>query len=433
MAAALAAPSLAIAWVMPGQLPWLVGGLLTLGLVALAARHLTMAWSLWVCVTALSLEMALNDLIGPSAFQVTIAAVKGAEIGLVGLSILRFGPTFDRFNPAWAFVAMSLAGPAVGMHPELTINDMARSAIGSITPFLVFFCHKPPGWSAMVLRAIGYTPLLAIGLGTFFDLTGVRPLFVDSGGMRLAALGHPAFLAGVCLPAIYTVLLRWLRTASPRAACLLAANVVILILTGARAPMAYAVLVIGLSVMFAPDAAVPRAHRLGLCIAGAAMLPVLLLAGESFSSLRLFTVIANEASDLSGRQLLWPVFQDAADQAPWFGWGLGSGNFIIPHHGAIAQLLRTRAAHNEYLRMQVEGGQLGRAVLILLFVLWGATRTQRLPPLERFVTRLILLAFAGHAATDNVLISSPACVLFTFLAAVFDQPERRLREHADVA
>jgi hypothetical protein len=32
---------------------------------------------------------------------------------------------------------------------------------------------------------------------------------------------------------------------------------------------------------------------------------------------------------------------------------------------------------------------------------------------------LIFIAFAAHAVTDNVLISTPASVLFTFVAAVF--------------
>jgi hypothetical protein len=33
--------------------------------------------------------------------------------------------------------------------------------------------------------------------------------------------------------------------------------------------------------------------------------------------------------------------------------------------------------------------------------------------------RLVFIAFAAHAVTDNVLISTPASVLFSFVAAVF--------------
>jgi len=39
------------------------------------------------------------------------------------------------------------------------------------------------------------------------------------------------------------------------------------------------------------------------------------------------------------------------------------------------------------------------------------------------VTRLIFLTFAAHAFTDNVLISTPACVFFALLAAVFAEAE----------
>jgi O-antigen ligase len=245
----------------------------------------------------------------------------------------------------------------------------------------------------------------------------------DSGGIRLAGLGHPAFLAGVCLPAIYAGLLHWLRSGSRRAFWLLVLNLIILLLTGARAPSAYAAIVVGGSLILAPDAAVPRAHRLALLAGGLAAVPVLLVIGENVGALRMFEVLSGEPGQLSGRDMLWPAFEAAAAQAPWFGWGIGSGNLVIPRDGPIATLLRTWAAHNEYLRIQVEGGYVGRGLLIGCFVVWATLRTRRLGALERLVTRLIFLTFAAHAFTDNVLISTPACVLFALLAAVFAEAE----------
>ena len=38
--------------------------------------------------------------------------------------------------------------------------------------------------------------------------------------------------------------------------------------------------------------------------------------------------------------------------------------------------------------------------------------------------RLVFIAFAGHAFTDNVLISTPACVMFAFATAVFARRHR---------
>jgi O-antigen ligase len=427
----------ATAWLVPPLLPVLIVGLLTLWGVVLAYRHLALAWIAWILVAGLSLEMALADLIGPNAFQPTIAAVKGTEIGLVGLMIVRFGVVFDRFNPAWAFVVMAVMGAVAGVHPDLKATDVLRSLIGSTTPFLLFFCGKPRGWGRQVSRAVTFVPLLSVVLGALLAVVGLRPVLVDSGGVRLAGLGHPAFLAGVCLPAIYAGLLRWLRTGSQRTAALLGVNLVILFLSGARAPAAYAAIVIGGSLILAPSTAIPRAHRLALIAAGLAAIPVLLVVGEAYSSLRLFELLSGDASHLSGRDLLWPEFEAAAARAPWFGWGLGSGNLVIPQDGHIAQLLHTWAAHNEYLRIQVEGGHVGRTLLIALFVLWTVSHARRLPPADSVVMRLLFLTFAAHCATDNVLISTPACVLFAFVAAVYDEAEEtasnRLRETFHVA
>lgn len=418
LAVSAAGLMLAAAWLAPMLLPAVVIGLLAAGGLLLVWRHLTASCVAWVMVTGLTPEMTLTDLIGPEAFAPTIAAIKGTEIGLVTLMILRFGPLADRFNPAWAFAAMAVASAAVGMHPELTPSAMVRSLIGSITPFLLFFCVKPRGWGEAMRRAIAWIPLLSVVLGGALDLAGIRPLFVDSGGARLAALGHPAFLAGVCLPALYAGLLRWLRTGAQSDMLLPGVNGLILILTGARAPVACAAAVFLLSLMFAPAPAITRAHRLIPCLAALAVLPMALLLGQSFSALRLFTLIGGEAGHLSGRDLLWPLFEAAAGQAPWFGWGPGAGNLIIDPRSQIAQRLHTWAAHNEYLRLRVEGGYVGGTLLIVFLLSWATARTRRLPSPERLVTRLILAAFAIHAVTDNVLISSPACVFFAFVAAV---------------
>jgi O-antigen ligase len=135
--------------------------------------------------------------------------------------------------------------------------------------------------------------------------------------------------------------------------------------------------------------------------------------------------------------LLWPLFEAAAAKAPWFGWGLGSGNLVIPRTSLVVELLHTWAAHNEYLRIQVEGGYVGRTLLIALFVLWAVSRTRRLPALEKVVMRFVFITFAAHAMTDNVLISTPACVFFAFIAAIYaeadDAASNCLRTTPDVA
>jgi O-antigen ligase len=108
-----------------------------------------------------------------------------------------------------------------------------------------------------------------------------------------------------------------------------------------------------------------------------------------------------------------------AAQSPWFGWGVGAGNAIIGPDSKLALLIQSHAAHNEYLRMLVEGGQIGRGLLVALFALWVVRHTRRLAPSDRAIMRLAFLAFAAHAYTDNVLIATTACVFFAFATGVF--------------
>ena len=256
------------------------------------------------------------------------------------------------------------------------------------------------------------------------SIAGIRPLFIDSGGARLAALGHPAFLAGVCLPAIYACLIQLYREGRRGDQLLLIVNVLILILTGARAPLAYGVAVTGLSLISIPSSVYAARDRRMLILGALALLPVVAILASALEEVRLFNILFNEAGNLSGRTLLWPSFENAAAQSPWFGWGVGSGNTVIAPDSRIAQILHTWAAHNEYLRIQVEGGWIGEILLIGLFAGWVIGHTSRLQASDRRIMRLVFIAFACHAFTDNVLISTPACVLFAFSIAVVTREAR---------
>jgi O-antigen ligase len=404
-------------------------GLLLAGSVAAGTGFLALRFPIpfciaWLLIAAMSLEMAFVDLIGDAAYQPTIAVVKGSEIGLAFLCAIRFGPRLDPLCPAWAFLAMLTSGFAFGLYPGLTMADSLRSAIGSVTPFAFCFVRVPRNWADCIIRATKWCPVVAVAACLPLAATGIRPLFVESGGARLGGLGHPAFLAGVCLPAIYACLIQLYRAGRRGDLALLAANFLILGLTGARAPLFYAVAVTGLSLCTIRSSVFAVRDRLLLILAVLALLPVLVVAAGNLKEIRLFNVVLNHTANLSGRRLLWPNFEEAAAQAPWFGWGVGAGNAIIPPDSEIVQQLHTWAAHNEYLRIAVEGGQVGRALLITLFACWVFVHTRVLPRSDRRIMCLAFLAYAGHAATDNVLISTPACVMFAFVTAIFARSER---------
>jgi hypothetical protein len=415
-ASAAAGAVLAPAWFW---LPLAIPAAVAVGI--LAFRHTIVFCVVWLLLAGATLEMTLADIIGPAAFQSTIAAIKASELGLALLCVVRYGVCLDAFNPALAFVAMFVAGLAHGLHPGLTPADSLRSLLGSVAPFAFAFSRVPPCWGSAIVRATVWIPLLSVTGGVALDIAGIRPLFQDSGGQRLAGLGHPAFLAGFCLVAIYACLVLLYREGRPRWLLMLATNFLILVLTGARAPLAYAVAVTGLTLGFLRSSAFPRRYRILPMLLGACLLPLLVVLVGELPTVRLFNVLNSEAANLSGRELLWPPFEQVAAASPWLGWGIGAGNAIISPDSELAQIIQSRAAHNEYLRMLVEGGQIGRGLLIVLFVLWVVRHTQRLPRTDKVIMRLVFVAFAAHAYTDNVLIATTACVFFTFATGVFAQ------------
>ncbi|MEA2741545.1 MAG: hypothetical protein QOH05_4852 [Acetobacteraceae bacterium] len=423
VAAALLAIAVGFGLLAPPMFGIIMVAAVAAGAGFLALRFATPFCVVWLLVTGMSLEMAFADLVGDEAYQPTIAIVKGVQIGLGFLCVVRFGPRLDPLCPAWAFLAMLTAGLVHGLYPGLTPADSLRSAIGSVAPFAFCFARVPRSWAEAIIRTAKWCPVVAVVACIPLALAGIRPLFVESGGARLAGLGHPAFLANVCLPAIYACLLQLYREGRRGDLLLLIGNGLILALTGARAPLFYAVAVIGLSLVWIPSTIFAARDRLVLVLSVLTLLPVLVLFAGALEDVRLFNVALNETANLSGRGLLWPSFEQAADRSPWFGWGVGAGNAVISPDSAIVQQLHTWAAHNEYLRMNVEGGQIGRALLIGLFAGWAIVHTRALRSTDRLIMRLAFVAYAGHAFTDNVLISTPGCVMFTFIAAVFARAE----------
>jgi O-antigen ligase len=410
----------AVAALLAPPLFWLL--LMTVaaaGAVFLVFRYTVGCCAIWLLIAGSTPEMVLGDLLGANAFQPIIAVVKAAQFGLVLVSIMRFGPRADPFNPAFAFVAMAMVGFGHGLHPGMTTMDSLRSLAGSVAPFAFSFSVLSLGWARAIILTTRWIPVLTVAAGAVLDMAGIRPLFIDLGGARLGALGHPAFLGGFCLTAIYAGLIELFRDGRRRDVALLAVNMMLLAMTGARAPLGYGLVVCALSLLFVAAPSFPWRRRLTLILAGAALLPVLAALAGELVGLRLFTVLSSSAESLSGRDILWPLFEAAAAQSPWVGWGVGAGNAIIPPDSDVARLIGAIAAHNEYLRIRVEGGWIGLAVLFLCFAAWVWTHTACLRRTDRAVMRMVFVAFAFHAFTDNVLISTSACVLFTFVSAVF--------------
>jgi O-antigen ligase len=413
-AAAVACVAIAPAWFWLPLVPLAIAGV-----AVLAWRHTVAFCVAWLVIAGATLEMTLTDLVGPALYQSTIAAVKGTELVLAALCVLRYGLVPDMFNPGFAFLAMFIIGLAHGLHPDLTRAESLRSLIGSVAPFAFAFSRLSPRWGTAIVRTTAWIPLLSVAGGSALDLAGLRPVFIEGGGERLAGMGHPAFLAAFCLAAIYACLIELYRDGKPSWLILLGVNALILVLTGARAPLVYAAAVVGLTFIFVRSSVFPRRYRFLPLLIVILMVPPILAVASDFPMVRLFNLLGSDLGNLSGRDLLWPAFEQAAAASPWLGHGVGAGNAIIPPDSELFQIIQSRAAHNEYLRILVEGGQVGRALLIVLFVLWVVHHTAGLCRTDRLIMRLAFVAFAAHAFTDNVLIATTACVFFTFAIGVF--------------
>jgi O-antigen ligase len=378
---------------------------------------------LWLFAVGTMPDMWLGDLWsdGPTI----IAAMKLSGLAVLGCCILRW--CVRPFNPGFAFLAMFGLGLAHGLHPSLPLSESIRSLLGSAAPFAFSFANLPRRWSRAVARSVQLIPLFALLLGVVLGALGVRPLFTGQTGLRLAGPGHPAFLAGFATVGIWASLLALLLSGQRRDILLLGLNFAILGLTGARGPLAIAGVVTVLALVFAPAPAFPARRRLVLLASAGLGLVALIAVSEEMDGIRLLGILRGDEAGLSGRDLIWPIFREARDLSPWVGWGVGAGKVLVPEDDPLARLLGTTAAHNEYLRIGVDGGWLGLALLVALFFGWTWWHTRRLSPTERVVLRLVMAGFAVHAYTDNVLIATTASVLFTWVSAAFAGGARSAR------
>jgi O-antigen ligase len=398
---------------------WLGLGALALVIaVAAAARFPVAATVLWV----LAVETT-PDLWFSGAHETIIDVEKGSGIVLVVLLGLRFGWRRDRYNPGFAFGAMFFTGLLHGLYPGLTLLSSLRSLVGSAAPFAFGFVKTEAKFRRAVVRVVTLGPLVNIAAGAALSALHLHAIYtIEDNVFRLAGAGLPAFLGGFALIAIYAGLLEMLRPQPPLRIfepALLTLNFTILLLTGARTPLALATLLI-LGVLLAK-------RRLMALAAAGAMLAIAVLFLGQFSFIRAVDLIrVGQAGNLSNRDLIWPYFETAIAASPWLGWGVGAGKMVVPVTHGIAQLIGTNAAHNEYLRIGCEGGLFGLGLLILCMALWAVRGARQLPIAESWLIRVVFIAFAVHSATDNTLIATTSSVMFIWITAVFSAPNEAI-------
>ncbi|MDE8347892.1 MAG: O-antigen ligase family protein [Acidocella sp.] len=373
---------------------------------------------LWVLFLETSPDIWLAGLIG--GYETILGAMKGAGLALALALALRGGWKADRYNPGFGFGAMFITGAAHGLYPGLSLLSSLRSLAGSAAPFVFGFVKLPSGWCRAVTRTVIVAPFCTLLFGAVLQVAGVHAMYdLEQGALRLGASGEPAYLAGFALIGIYAGLVELSAGVRRAEVGWLLVNLVILFATGARVPLALAALV-SLFAVLQPQSPFTSMGKIMFLAACGTLACLAVVFANALSFIRVFDLVQlGEAGNLSNRDLVWPYFEAAIANAPLVGWGVGAGKFVLPVTSILSATIGTNAAHNEYLRIGAEGGFIGLGLLVVFIGLWAWRGSRFLPSAQRGLLRLIFIAFALHAATDNVLIATTSSIFFVWVSALF--------------
>lgn len=399
-------------------------GLAALGIAlagAMAWPGATMAG--WLILVGTTPEMWLSDMIGHH--ETIIALLKLAGLMIIGLAGLRHGFRFDRFNPSLPFVFMLIGGLVHGLWPALSGLSSLRSLIGASSPFAAGFLRPDARMRAIIIRCTIIGPGITVLFGLALFSMGLRALYgMQLGAIRLQASSSPAFLGGFAMIAIYAGLVEFVGRGRLREWVFIAVNFLILVASGARAPLALATFATIAALLLVRTPYLDGRRRIVLIACGGIGLGLVLVAGPMLHFVRVLDLIhLGDAESLSNRNLIWPYFEAAFEHSPWIGWGVGAGKVIVPLHSPIGRFLGTNAAHDEYLRIACDGGVIGAGLLFTFLTLWLFRGSAALPEGQRRLIRLVFFAFAVQSFTDNTLIATTSLTFFTWARAVFINPD----------
>lgn len=392
-----------------------------------------LAIGLLIACYGLALDLQLDLLAAAGAGAVGTlgaAVVKVIPFGIAAMLCLRYG-----FAPVnnWPFLAFTLVAVVslvvLPIGRVSTFGEMVRSFIGSTAPFVLAFAHAPRHiWSSLA-KGVVLVPLISAGLGIVTGVLGLHPAFDIN--WRYQGLHSPPFLAGFCVTAVFAATLEYLRTWRMSWLMLGAAALAVLLATQARAPIIAVALFLLLVFALSDRRTFPVKRKIDLAMGGllpAAVLlgPVLVFALDRFLG-------DGGSANFSGRDVIWPYFIDAIERRPLFGYGLGAGKLIVDPEDPQIRLIRSNAAHNEYLRLSVDAGIIGCAAIFAAIIAWVWAGTRRAAPADRLVLRCALAAALLHAGFDNTLIASTAVIQFAWFTAALARAraERRVVAPAD--
>lgn len=284
-------------------------------------------------------------------------------------------------------------------------------SLNQIIIVYALLAYKPTARDAdSFLRAASFFPIVCVVLGMAYNVTGLHSMYATEWGTgfgRLSGTLVPAFLSGLGMCGTFAALQLGVAGKRPAYLAVLAVNLIILLLAGGRMPLAVALVVSGASLML--NRAIPPRIKFYSVAAGTAALFVLVLGFGGTMIERL------GASGDNGRLLMWGYLETLAAHYPWTGIGWGHQFLSVPREISIQT--GSSAAHNDYLRLLVELGQVGMPLFYLL--LTGAVLITCVRDRIGFNWTLLVayLGFLTISWTDNT-VAAPSHFPILILAAI---------------
>ncbi|MEM1138559.1 MAG: O-antigen ligase family protein [Pseudomonadota bacterium] len=349
-------------------------------------------------------------------------------------SVLRLRFKFD-LNPGAVAMGLLVVISFVfsTTFPELTNSQTIRSIIALALPFLFFSLVVRPYEIDRFLLLIALLPIASLVIGFIFQLLAVEDVFRRTwhvlsleftGATRLRGVNIAAYLAYFCFISYFVCLYQALVYNRRLYYVIGALVLIILFFTGTRTPTALVVLMSGMAILFTGSGDLNVRSKFGLSVIGIMFVSILLALYWPNLEARMFN---NEFEggifNTSGRQAIWPIFQEAIAVNPLFGRGLGTGAIIL----LLDQRTEVASAHNEYLRLLVDVGVVGLIVYVVGLVACTLRERKYYDRSQWTMFIAVLLALAAYSYTDNTLTSPPTLVLF-FAISLFVQKARYEKE-----
>jgi hypothetical protein len=326
--------------------------------------------------------------------------------------------------PVLALLATFVLSLAFGnLHPKLTLPFMLESLALLALPFAFTQVVLEPGSRRVLALTIMLLPLLSVALGGLLQLLGLREVFsyerwVGEWYRLPGAVDDAATFAVLAFAGFAVALHEATRPGRRFAAPLAVLNFVLVVLSGTRmAIAACAVLAFAYALLSEGLRDLVRQNRGKTLVAGG----VVAAAFVAYWPTLMWRMYGGEPGNLqiSGRDQAWSFFYGEFLRSPLFGRGIGAA--LV----AARDWLQDWAfplPHNEYLRLLVDGGIAGCALVALAIALWYRSLLEVASPNDRTFLFALLPAVGLYAITDNVLSYSTALALYAYLGIQLTRP-----------